>query len=387
MTTPSYANALVVPTLDEQAADLLARMPTALLAGWSADAPQRQLLDGEAAALQFEKIQRAALAYAASPTQVRKLRQFLVDQGYSAEDAAELASAWVDVVLGWYQSPRLAATTAAWSIPMTATSALTVGPATTIVLQASDGTLFVSAQPAAVTFTASGGLYRGSVTFTARVAGSLGNVVSGTITRMVQGTAGLAVDLSGTQALVLPARDTESDDDALDRAIGRWGTLGVALTSAGWRYVIQTPEIGGVPTLTQVYVDDGNPIGPASVQISVGNTTGTPTTAELAAARAQAAKYAVAGAGQVSVVPLTTLSVPIAATLKTDGSNPLAAAQGASALAQLSGKVKNVLYLDAVIASLMNVAGVVTIQSLSLGADVVRPAGATIVVVPTVKAA
>ena len=407
---PSYAAALAVPTVEEVEADLLSRFPGApsaaaiaaalaagqpiptgsslLLQGWSADAPQRQLLTAEATALQFQLLQIAILAYVASPSQIRQLRAFLVSQGYSAADAAGITSAWVDVALEWYGTPRLLATSATWSILLNTPAPQTVDAQSAIVLQASDGTFFVSAQVGTVAFASNGSKYAALVTFAARAAGTTGNVVAGSIAYVNQGPAGLAVKSGDptTQILITPARDTESDESALDRAQGRWGTRGNELTASGWRYIMQTPSAGGVATLTTVLVDDANAGGPGVVTIAVGNVTGLPTVAELTQAQAQGAAYTLAGGPAPVVVAVAVLTVAISAVLKTDGSNPLAAAQGASALAQLGGKVTDALYLSAVIAALQDVAGVVSVVSLSLSADVPRPPGASIVVSPTVTA-
>jgi hypothetical protein len=389
MTAPTYAAALAVPTIPEVEADLLSRLPASLLAGWSADAPQRQLLSAEAQALQFQEVQRAASAYAASPAQVRQLRAFLVAQGYSATDAADIAAAWVDLVLEVYQSPRIPASRASWLIPLAAPSSQVIGPSSTIVLQADDGTLYQSAQLSALALVSSGGLYRGAVVFNARAAGSGGNAITqGTTLHVVQGPAGLVVDTSSGHfpTLLVPGRDTEADEDALARAVGRWGTLGGVLTRDGWRFVMQTPEVGGVATLTRIWVDDTNPLGPGSVRILVGNDVGAPTAAELAQAQGQGARFRPAGQGVVGVEAALVTTVAISATLATDGTNPLAAAQAASALVQLGGRVVDVLYLDAVIGTLMGIAGVVNVPALSLSADVVRPPGTVLAISPTVTA-
>jgi len=382
-TVPSYANALIAPTISAVEADLLSRFPTTILQGWSDDAPQRQLLASDAQSLQFEMVQRAAMAYAASPTQVLQLRAFYASQGYDTTTAAALASAWVDVALSWYQTPRLAATAAVWRVGLTSTSPQTINAQSTIVLQAADGTFFQSAQVGDAILNA-GNAFTNTVTFAARSPGTTGNVPVGSILYVNQGPAGLSVNTSIAQVNTIPARDVETDENALDRGLSRWGTLSAILTRAGWRYVMQTPSVGGVATLTQVFVDDTNPLGPGSVQIAVANATGGVTAAELAAAQAQGVKYTIAGGGPVGVIAAPQLNVPISAVLKTDGSNPLASAQGASALTQLAGKVGSVLYVDAVISTLMGISGVVNITTLSLAADVPRPPSTAFVIVPTV---
>ncbi len=375
MTAPTYDDACTPSTVAAVEADLLSRIDPTSVAGWAASAPQRQLVSSEAVALQFEQLQRAILARTASPAKLKQLRSWLVTQGYGAADAATLASAWVDLGLARDRVTRIAAVKAVWTVPLTGSG--TVDNKSSIVLQADDGTLFVSAQASAVTLPA-------DVTFEARTAGISGNVIAGTISTVVSGPAGVAIG-NGTQSLVTSGRDAETDEAAIQRADDRWGTRSYVLTAAGWRYVIQTPEVGGVATLTRVFVDDANPDGPCSVRITVANASGAPTVAELAAAQAQGAALKIAGMGRVTISAASVTDVAISAVLKTDGSNALAATQGATALTQLAGALTgDWLYVDAVIAVLMGIAGVVNLQSLSLSADVPRPSTGILTIAPTI---
>lgn len=380
MTTPTYATAITPPSFDTVRSDLLSRLGSATVNGWPPSAPQRGLVDGEAAAIQFGYLQNAILAYAASPSQVRQLPVFLVSQGYSAADAADIAKAWVDIVLEWYGVTRIPATQALWSIPLKATSTTTIDNTSRILVQAADGTIFASAQPVPVTLV--GGGASQPITFAARKAGTSGNVIEGSISQVLSGPAGLSVDTNETQILTTPARDDETDAQALDRAQGRWGTLSVVLTADGWKYLLLT----NVTTLTRVFVDDANPTGPGGLAISLANAVGGASAAEVAAAKAIATKYTIAGAGPVTITSAVALNVPISATLITDGTNPLAAAQGASALSQLAGTLDDWLYVDAVIAALMGVPGVKNLMGLSLGSDVKRPSDGVIVITPTIGA-
>lgn len=378
MTSPTYDLALAVSTLTAVEADLLSRLDPTTVAGWPASAPQRQLVSSEAVPLQFLQLQRAILTRTASPAQARQLRAFLISQGYTAGEAAAVASAWVDIVLERYGTWRAPAQKAAWAIPLTGSGSVS---GTSIVLQADDGALFVSAQASPVSLP-------GTVAFAARTAGLSGNVIAGSITQIIAAPANVAGVGVGAQLLTSAGRDTESDEDALDRATNRWGTLSGVLTVAGWKYVLTAPELAGsVPTLTRVFVDDANPAGPNSVGLGLANGAGAATADEVAAATVQAARYSIAGMGPVLVYAAPQLTLAIAATVKTDGSNPLAAAQAASALVQLGARtLPPVLYLDQVIATLMGVAGVVNVPSLSLSADVAIPGGTALVISPTVTA-
>jgi hypothetical protein len=382
MTLPTAAQTRIVPTVTVEEAALLAGFSGGTLAGWPIDAPQRDLVHGEAVALQWEMVQRACVAYASSPNRILQLQAFLVSQGYSAADAASVASSWVDVVLEVYQTPRLAATYATWTIPLVGSAPYTCDSTSTWTLQASDGTIFQAAQAAPLAATV-GNAYKIAPTFQARNAGVSGNVIPGTIVKIMQAPAGIAIDLTATQSNLTPARGAENDVDALGRAQGRWGTLSGVLTRAGWRYVILT----GVPTLTRCFVDDTGPGGPGTLGLALANAAGAATAAEVTAAQAIVALRAIAGMGAVSTAAAAQLTVAMTATLKTDGTNPLAAAQGASALAQLGPSLTgDVLYVDAVIAALMAVPGVINIPALSLAADIKRPAAGVIVLSPTVAA-
>lgn len=383
---PTYANALLVPTVDDETADLLSRFPGSILAGWSDDAPQRQLVAADAQAIQFEMLQRAAIAYAASPQQVRLLRAFYVANGYDTATAASLASSWVDLALTWYQTARLPATFAQWAVPLVATSTQTIDANSVLVLQAADGTFFLSNQIGSAVVLTSGNSFKGTVNFIARVAGTTGNVPRNSILYVNQAPAGVSVDLTIAQTLVSPARDAESDDDALDRAAGngatsgRWGTLAGVLTVGGWRFVMQTPSAGGVASLTRIFVDDTNPFGPGTVGITVANAAGAPTAQELAIAVAQGVRYSIAGGPIATVGAAVVLTLLITVILKTDGSNALAADQCRSALVQLGGKTGDVLYVDDVTVVCKSIPGVVGDVVLSLTADVARPSNGVIVI-------
>ncbi|HEY8924518.1 MAG TPA: baseplate J/gp47 family protein [Polyangia bacterium] len=394
MTLPTYAQALTVPTVTAEEAALLAQFSGSTLAGWPDGAPQRDLVKGEAMALQWEMLQRAAVAFAASPSRVLQLAAFQVTQGYSATDAAAIQSSWVDVVLEIYQLPngsggigRIPATFAQWSVPLTSSlspqAPFTVDTTSTITLQANDGTIFQAAQTTPLTANA-GNSYRIAPTFNARVAGTSGNVIPGTIAKIISAPNGIAIDATRTQVLTTVARDQEGDADAIARGLARWGTLSGVLTAAGWQYVLLT----GVTSLTRVFVDDANPLGPGSVGLALINSAGAALPSEVAAAQAIASGLRIAGMGPVGVAAATQLTVPVSASLKTTGANPsLAAAQAASVLAKLGPAVTgDFLYLDAVIAALMAVPTVINIPQLSLTADIRRPTSGVIVLQPTVTA-
>lgn len=378
---PTYAQALLCPTVTQEEAALIASFPPTTVAGWPTGAPQRDLVTAEAQALQFEMIQRVAVAYAASPSRILQLAPVLVSLGYAPADAATIQSAWVDIVLDVYQTPRIQALPASWQVGLVGVAPYTVDNTSTILVQASDGTIFQCAQPYALSGTPING-YKVQPTFQARVAGASGNVVPNSITSILQAPAGIQLDFT-FQQLVSPGRDAQSDVAALTYALGRWGTLSSALTASGWQYVIQT----AVPTLTGIFVDDTTPGVYGSLAIALSNAAGPALASEVAAAQAAAVPVTIAGGPVPTITAAAATVIDITAKLATNGSNSLAAAQGAAALIALGpGPRGSWLYLDAVIATLMGVAGVTDITFLSMTADVQRPAGGVLVITPSVTA-
>jgi hypothetical protein len=385
MTMPTFAQTLVVPTVVVEEAALIAAFPSATVAGWPIGAPQRDLVHSESLALQWEMVQRACVAYGSSPTLILQLGAFLISQGYSQTNAATVQSAFVDVLLEFYQSPRIAATQALWTVPLVGPGPFSVDNTSTIVLQASDGTIFQASQTSPLQATSDNG-YSVSPTFVARAAGTTGNVAPNTITLAMSAPAGVNVDLTQLQVLTSPARNAESDLSALTRAsgagsgAGRWGTLSGILSASGWQYVLLT----GVPTLTAVFVDD---TGAGSLVLSLSDAAGPANAAEVAAAGVIVTANTIAGGPTVTWGPAAQIDVALAVTVKVDGTNPLAVAQVQSALTQLGGAVSTTLYLNRIIATVENVAGVVNMTSLSMAlngaaitpADIPRSPGSVFV--------
>lgn len=363
--TTHTAAELEATSMDDLAAD------GADVQGWDDVAPQRLLV-----------VQNARARAAAE-----QLRAAAVKGGYLRR-SLEVGDSWVDEALRWYGTARIAATKAVhtWRL----TCAPGAGPYTItggsreLVAQADDATLFESTNPQTVNISSGGSAL---CQFTARTAGTSGNQLAGAVTRLIVGKPGLTVSNAvGTgSTLDVVARNAETNEQAIARAEGRWGTLSAVLTQGGWRYVLLTPEVGGIATLTRLWIDDANPDGPGSIRIYIANAAGPPTAGELAAAQAQAARFAIAGAGSVLVLGATAKAVSFSAELKTDGTNSLAAAQGASAVQSYVAALEgNRLYYFAIAEALMSPAGVTTINALSLAGDVDKLASEVFVVTPTV---
>jgi len=375
-TIATYEEATTAPTQEEKHDDLLADCVDqgCTVAGWSDSAPQRAMVEGNATALAFEAGMRVQLAKAST-----------------LRGCAELDDTWVDQGLTWYQVARIAATQAVWEVPLLiaqASAPVTIGPTSRILLQVADGTIFECSQGSAVTLNAASN-YRGRVAFTARLVGTTGNQVPGAMAqaRVIAGPAGLSVDSEATAALTTAARDAETNETAIARAEGRWGTLSGVLTAGGWRYVLCTPEAGGQATITRVFVDDTNPNGPGTTAIYLANAAGPASADEVAAAQTQASGLTIAGTGGTTVAACVAETVELVVDLLVVG-NPLASAQAVTALVQLAGAVTgDILYLDAITATLMAIPGVRNVPTMSVEEDIVRPRNGVIVLSPTVTQA
>ena len=371
--TATLDEALTTHTAAELEADMIDDLAAdgADVQGWDDVAPQRLLVSQNS----------RARAHAEG------LRRAAVLGGYLLR-AREAGPSWVAEALRWYGVAKVAATRSVHTFRLACPAS--AGPYTIasssgeLVAQADDATLFVSSNPAAVVVPSGG---TALCQFTARTAGTSGNQLPGFVSRLIVGKPGLTVsNAPGTgSSRDVVARDEETDEQAIARALGRWGTLAGVLTREGWRYVLLTPEIGGVSTLTRIFVDDANPDGPGSLRIYVANAAGAPTAEELAAAQAQATRYTIAGAGLVTVLGAVERVVSFSAQLLTDGSNTLAAAQAATAVSTLVSSLEaNTLYFYAVTEALTSPAGVTTILSIDLAGDVTKTLGEVFVVSPTI---
>nr|MBP9825945.1 hypothetical protein [Thermoanaerobaculia bacterium] len=143
-------------------ASLLASLAPSPLAGWSTNAPQRLLVDGVSARIAEQSALRAQLARSVDP------RELL-----------DLDDDWTDAFLARFgdEAARIPALAAVWDVPITCLAAvapITLGPTSSLVVQAGGGAVFELAQPAEVTLSA-GSSYAGTVRMRARAVGSGGN--------------------------------------------------------------------------------------------------------------------------------------------------------------------------------------------------------------------
>lgn len=333
MTTPTWEEASTPIDATTYRDDLLASLEEegATVNGWSDDAPQRALVEGESRALAAESDIIAGLAQTASPI-----------------TCSAAGTTWVDAVIGWFNlqnadgtSGRLLATRAVWAISLkitTSAAPITIDAtnASGIQLQAATGVIFLCTQESAVTLNAGSG-YIGTVEFTARVAGTTGNVSPGQITKVIAGPAGLTVDLDTTQVRTLTARNDESDASLITRALGQWGRLGAGWTVTAYDYLI--PFFGNTSTtsVTRWSIDDSNPLGAGSVAIYLADAAGPASAATVTAVNTglQSRDVKPVGSGLLSVGAAAPHDLALTIELITDGTNPNVGTQAAAALQEL----------------------------------------------------
>lgn len=297
------------------------------ISGWSDGAPQRAFLEGEARAISAETILRASIAQTASVTLV-----------------LGAGASWVDAMMSWFDLPngsggkgRIPASKAVWQVPMeitVATGTLTINSTSVIQLQAQNGAIFVCTQQSAQTLN-SGTSYAGVIEFTARTAGTTGNVSPGQITKIITGPAGLSIDLGGTQVQTSVARNAETDIEFIDRGLGQWARQGAGWTLPAFDYLIPLYGNNGTTlNVTRWYIDDSNPNGPGTIQVYLADAAGPATAPEVAAVDAglNSPEVKPLGTGEATVVTAVDHPLTINATILTSGDNPSVGANAISAI-------------------------------------------------------
>ncbi len=295
----------ILATLAAPPAPLVA----APVAGWSASAPQRILVEDFASRMSEETMTRANLAA-------------MID----LSELEGLDRDWARVFLTWFDEEFIPALPAYWDVPcqvLPASSPLTVGASTVIQIQATGGPIFLLEQASDVLFSASSSPtpYQGTLRFRARTSGVVGNVSASTLLngRILTGPAGLSLGPSAP-SLFTAGRDEETPVQAIARALAKWSTLGAGWTRESFDYLI--PRIA--PPVTRWLVRDDNPIGMGSVQVIAANAAGPATSEETSALLAGLGANNVKplGSGKLGVVAADELAVNVAAVLTEDGSNP-----------------------------------------------------------------
>lgn len=326
MSDPTWQEAITPVTQPEYVDIELAALEAAgsPINGWSPDAPQRALVEGEATAGAAESAIISNLAKTASPV-----------------TCADAGSSWVDAVMGWFDIDRHPAVEAVWDITLVceaSVSPLTINAtnAGQIQAMANDGTIFLCTQESSVVLNGASS-NQGTIRFTARVAGESGNVTQDTILRLISAPSGLdilAPGSGGVQTAITVGADEETDADYITRGLGRWGVIfGNPNGTAGWTrtsFDFLIPYYGfdldASPQLavTRWSVDDANPYGPGTVSVTLANASGPATVDEVAAVDAGLNSLDVkpVGSGALTVAAAASHPLAITATIQVDGSIP-----------------------------------------------------------------
>lgn len=370
MTHPAFSAAITAQSADDIVTETLTDMAEqgCTVSGWDDVAPQRALVE----------------LHARAEAKEQELRVQVVNAGFI--DRAELAGdSFLDQALTWFGLERIAATRALWQLAITCPASAgpyTLSPTSrTLIVAADDGTLFEDADTQSRTI-ASGATTL--VFFECRSVGTIGNQLAGTISRVVAHNSmpGLSVSnlASAGAGQTVAARDAETNANAVIRAKGRWGTLSSVLTAAGWASYILT----SVPTITRISVDDASSVG--AVILYCANAVGPSAAEDVALADEAAQAVRAAGTGTVTVLEAEAREEVFSVLLKTDGTNPLASAQAATAIVSLAADIPigGTLYLASLYAVLMAIDGVVNVPSLGLGTDLVLASNEVLTLTPTV---
>ncbi len=311
--TTTYAQARTPRFLGPTRAAILQSLADAgaPVAGWSARAPQRVLVDD----------------FSARTVEESEIRAELV----AMIDLSALAAMdpdWCAVWMTWFAEVYIPALPAVWDVPFaTSSPPQTVAPTDVVIVQAASGAIFELAitVPALLSST-------GVLRVRARAPGVGGNVSSMSITKILSAPAGLSLGVGG--ALVTAGRDLETPAAAIRRCLGKWAALGAGWTRLSFDYLIPL----FAPTVTRWRVRDDNPDGAGTIRLIAANAAGAATGPEIAALLAgfTARTRFCLGCGGFKVVAAVEMVAALTATLQSDGSNPTLASDAAAALTLLS---------------------------------------------------
>lgn len=202
----------------------------------------------------------------------------------------------------------------------------------------------------------------------AEVAGALGNVDSGTITRLRAPIVGVSVSnpaIAGqANALVTAGRNIETDNQLGDRMEDRWGSVGAGGNAAAYRFwVTESFDVDGiVSTITRIKILDANPYGPGSIGVVVANASGTATAPELARVEAYLTTRKALGSGQLQVHSASAQDQLVSGTISIEtgyvASEVISAAQAALDTYESEFAISGTLYRAEIIQRVMAVPGV-----------------------------
>jgi hypothetical protein len=196
-----------------------------------------------------------------------------------------------------------------------ANAPLTIDATTVIVLQMGDGPFYISAQSTPVTLNSGNG-YTHLIRFQARIPGLAGESSFSSGAKFVQAPAGVDGGVD-PHVIITAARDQETSEAYIARALGKWGTLGAGWNRAAFDYLIPTLA----PSVTRWYVDDLLPNGAVTVYLA--NASGPATVQEIADVDTGlgADDVKALGSGTLTVQAASAVVLTITATVTSDGTN------------------------------------------------------------------
>lgn len=294
-----------------------------LLTSQAEGSPDRDVVEGEARALEAESDVRVAIASTASPTTIVEQDDSWVDAKVSWFDLDSNVEVTPPTVPPTFVKGRFRATKAVWLIPLiTEGQPITINStnASGIQLQAETGAIFQCTQQSDVKLELSTG-YKGNVEFTARLPGLNGNVAPGQINAVILGPAILFTNGEETQVQTVSAREKETNGEYILRALGRWAVRGAGWVRESFDYLVPTYGNGPNIAVTRWVVNDANPNGPGTVEVIIANASGPATVLEVTTLQTalNGPKVKPVGSGALTVVAAVSHVIAITATLQTDG--------------------------------------------------------------------
>lgn len=212
-----------------------------------------------------------ATLFASSEARFQQIRAVIA----ATLDPDKTSGAWLDIVLkGRYQEDRI--------------PALKTRGRPTIIASIAGGTQGIA--PGALRADAGGGIFfvntqgtslaAGASTqldFECEVAGVVGDVADLAISAFQRAPAGLTIS-NPPGWKTRGGRDVEKDSPYRKRCYAKWLSIGAGWTRAAFDYWV--PFFA--PSVTRIYVDDSNPLGPSSLKVYLANSTGAATVGEIA---------------------------------------------------------------------------------------------------------
>ena len=214
----------------------------------------------------------------------------------------------------------------------------------------------------------------------AEVAGALGNIAAGSVTKLRATIAGVAVSSpaigSSGSTLITAGRNAETDAQLGARLDDHWSSVGSGGNAAAYRFwVHQSFTVDAITSsITRVKILDNNPYGPGSIGVVIANAGGGATPGELARVNAYLQARKAIGSGELVVSAALSQVVLVGGTISIapgyTASVVLAAVQAALDTYESEFSIGGKVYRAEVIQRIMSVDGVYNVVLADPAADV-----------------